>query len=127
MLARHVPLPFKLMAYLFVIDITVDDKELEAIKRAVLELIDSLEDERIVGLITYDKYVNFYDLGSIVPSIIKIPPNASYDESSFLNMLFLNRPQDIKQRYLVQLGQSKARLIERVKALTKVKHKVFKN
>ena len=126
-LARHVPLPFKYMAYLFVIDMTIDEKQLLAVKRAVLELIENIEDERTVGLITYDKYVNLYDLGAKVPSIIKISPKGSFDEQSFLNLLFLNRPLDIKQRYLMKLGECKATLIERVKTLSKIKHKVFKN
>jgi len=90
-------------------------------------LIENIEDERTVGLITYDKYVNLYDLGAKVPSIIKISPKGSFDEQSFLNLLFLNRPLDIKQRYLMKLGECKATLIERVKTLSKIKHKVFKN
>ena len=77
----------------------------------MLELIDTLEEERTVGLITYDKYVNIYDLGSRMPTVIRIPPNANYDDKSLLNMLFLNRPFDIKQKYLIQLSQCKATLI----------------
>ena len=63
------------MNYIFVVDVAVDEKELKAIKTSLLELVDSSESERGIGLISYDKYVNLCDLGSSIPTNIKMSPN----------------------------------------------------
>ncbi len=49
---------------MFVVDIAISDKELTAVKEAILELIKTLDDEKPVTLITYNKYVQLYDLAS---------------------------------------------------------------
>eukprot|EP01123_Difflugia_compressa_P012887 TRINITY_DN5716_c0_g1_i1.p1 TRINITY_DN5716_c0_g1~~TRINITY_DN5716_c0_g1_i1.p1 ORF type:complete len:750 (-),score=123.34 TRINITY_DN5716_c0_g1_i1:78-2327(-) len=50
-------------AFIFVVDISLDERDLEALKTSLLQCISLIPDEAFVGFITYGQQVNVYELG----------------------------------------------------------------
>jgi protein transport protein SEC23 len=104
LLGRGEPTLAKQVGLLFVIDLTLETKELEAVKKSILEVLNNLEEGRTVGLITYHKYVCLHDLTSKVDSTITFSPNHSFDPLLFSDLLAIpESPGQVNQRYLLPL------------------------
>ena len=78
-----------------------------------------------MGLITFDKYVNIFDLESTLPTHLKISPNSQFQGKECREALFLGEDEKkgIRSKYIVELFQCRKTLEGKINSLRKIKHK----
>ena len=98
-------------SYLFIIDLCLSEEELEALKKEVLEIVANLPDETYIGIITFHKYVNLYDLPARLNTVFCLNGSKEYQNAQVLDILGLhlkNDPrgicQDVNKKFIVPLG-----------------------
>ena len=78
---------WKIEKTVFVVDLCISEKELAGVKSALLDTIKELPDNTNVGLITYNRYVNVYELASKLNMIYCINSEKEYSLQQAMDIL----------------------------------------
>ena len=104
---------------LFVIDLSILESELHALKQTLLALIQLLPESTHVGLITYHKHAFLYDLSDTLGLTRSFAFKAKpYESKDFANILHLNNPpQANPPQFLAPLSSVEFQLTNFIESL----------
>lgn len=102
---------------------------MEAVKEAIIELVDSLEDDCPVGLITFNKFATLHDLASKTAKSLSFSPLQEYETSDFAKSLDIRAGEENSSidKYVTSLGNCRESFVRRLSALRKIKHVGYKH
>ena len=99
---------------LFVIDLCISDKEIEAVKSSLVQVLENVptDGSAFIGLITFYKHVNVYELSSKINTNYCINGVKDYNMMDFMNILGIqnirNDPQgksyEVFRRFITQIN-----------------------
>lgn len=93
--------------FLYIIDLTLEEPDLEALKQKIIESLDLHPPGSFIGLITYDSNTRVYELGSVLISKMHVLKGSkSYTSNDIQNLLGLsgNGSRVFTNRYEQTLG-----------------------
>lgn len=107
--------------YMFVIDLCLSQEELEKVKGELIEVLKTLPDETYIGLVTFHKYVNVYELPARLNTVYCLNGAKEYLPVNILDILGLhlkNDPRgictDVAKKFIVPIGSVRENLIKRI-------------
>lgn len=111
-----------LQVFLLVIDLAVDQEELDSLKESLITSLDYLPPNAIVGLITFGKHVNVYELTNVSLNKVHTLNGArEYTKDDIVKLLAIfpvkNDKSKIDNRFLHTLNQFKPSLINFINEL----------
>lgn len=111
-------------AYLFVVDINVEEKELAAVREEILGVVERLPSKYSVGLLTYGRNVHIYEFASKINTNYCINGTKEYNTVQIMDLIGItvkNDPQsqssDINKRFLVPLETHRQAILTRLRGL----------
>lgn len=104
------------------VDLCISEEELTAIKEEIGKVLAVLPPETNVGLITFNKFVQVYELVAKINTVYCVSGSKDYTNLQIMDVLGLvakHDPrgicQDVGRKFLVPLGPNRDRIIKRIK------------
>lgn len=88
--------------YLFVVDLSMEDKEITQIKGEIGKFVENAPHNTRIGLITYSQYVYVYNLKDKINTVVCVAAHIPYTSTDLSDLLQIQPNHHSK--YLVKVG-----------------------